>query len=88
MKVFISSTYIDLKRDRAAVGEVLNRIDGVKAVRMEDFFASYHPPVKECLDRLADCDVVVLLLGSRYGSIDPERRLSVTEVEYRTAIDL
>jgi hypothetical protein len=88
MKIFVSSTYRDLKRDRAAVAEALNRLDGVKAVRMEDFFATYHPPIKECLDRLAECDAVVLLLGSRYGSLDPERGLSVTEVEYRTAQDL
>ena len=88
MKIFVSSTYLDLKRDRAAVAEVLNRLDGVKAVRMEDFFASYHPPIKECLDHLAECDAVVLLLGARYGSLDPDRGVSVTEVEYRTALDL
>jgi hypothetical protein len=88
MKIFVSSTYRDLKRDRAAVADALNRLDGVKAVRMEDFFATYHPPIKECLDRLAECDAVVLLLGSRYGSLDPERGISVTEVEYCTAHDL
>lgn len=85
MKIFVSSTYRDLKADRAAVSDVLNRIDGVEAVRMEDFFASHHPPIKECLDRLAECDAVVLLLGSRYGTLDATSGLSVTELEYRKA---
>lgn len=55
---------------------------------MEKFVASNEVPLEECLRQLRESDLVVLLLGGRYGSLDPETGLSITELEYRTARDL
>lgn len=86
MKIFVSSTSRDLRKERAAVIAVMERMG--EAVAMEKFFASDHRSRDECLARLRDCDGVVLVLGQEYGSIDDESGYSITELEYRTAKEL
>lgn len=83
MKIFVSSTYEDLKDERKEAIDILDRIG--KAIAMEKFFASSHPPKDVCLRHLQECDAVVLILGFRYGSIDEAEGISLTEIEYNTA---
>lgn len=68
--IFVSSTYEDLKKERQAAIELLDR--AYHAVAMEKFFASNHQAKGVCLTKLQKCDAVTLILGGRYGSIDPE----------------
>jgi len=83
MKIFISSTYEDLKEERKEAITTVDRIG--KAIAMEKFFASNHPPKDVCLKYLQNCDAVVLILGFWYGSIDEAEEISLTEIEYNRA---
>lgn len=83
MKVFISSTYEDLKEERKEAIEYIDRIGN--SVAMEKFFASDHKSKETCLRKLQECDAAVLILGFKYGSMDEVERISITEIEYTTA---
>ena len=54
MKVFISSTYEDLKNERKEAIAVIDRIG--QAIAMEKFFASNHQSKDVCLRKLQECD--------------------------------
>ena len=84
--IFISSTYSDLKDERKAAIEILDREH--HAVAMEKFFAENHQATEVCLQKLQQCDAAVLILGDRYGSVDTEEHVSITEIEYTTAKSL
>ena len=84
LQVFISSTYLDLIEERQiAVESVLNA--GHIPAGME-LFKSADQTQKEIIKRWIDeSDVYMLILGGRYGSIDPESNLSYTHWEYNYA---
>ena len=87
-KIYISSTYGDLKEYREAAYRALRRL-GHDAVAMEDYVATgQHPPLDKCLADVANCDWYVGIFAGRYGYVpddnNPERR-SITELEYRQA---
>lgn len=92
MKFFLSSTYKDLKDIRkiainTLVGIVGNSTDSTgKIIAMEYFNASENSCKEECLKELDACDVVIGIYGERYGSIDEETGLSMTEVEFDYAV--
>ena len=86
MKIFISSTYEDLKNARKEAITIVDRIG--QAIAMEKFFASNHQSKDVCLKRLQECDAIVLILGFKYGSIDKAEGVSFTEIEYNTAKSL
>ncbi|QNR65487.1 DUF4062 domain-containing protein [Paenibacillus peoriae] len=81
LQVFISSTYIDMIEERqAAVTAVLNA--GHIPAGME-LFKSGDQSQKETIKRwINESDVYMLILGSRYGSIDSESGKSYTHWEY------
>lgn len=93
MKIFLSSTYEDLKDIRKTaisflddlVGHTTNRSGEV--VAMEFFHATESSCKEECLQQLSACDLVVGIYGKRYGSIDSETGLSMTEIEFDYAIE-
>jgi len=87
VRVFLSSTYEDLIEEREAVAERLGR-DGHEVVRMEDFGSRDDVPLETCLDAMESGEAYVLLLGSRYGSIEPNYNLSYTHIEYERAREL
>ena len=86
-RVYVSSTYIDLKDYRAKVNERLRRA-GFELVAMEDDPAFDERPVVKCLKDVASCDFYVGILANRYGYIPTEENpdgLSITELEYHKA---
>lgn len=94
MKFFLSSTYKDLKNIRkiainTLTGIVGNSTDATgKVIAMEYFNASENSCKEECLKELDACDVVIGIYGERYGSIDKETGLSMTEVEFDYAVKM
>lgn len=54
---------------------------------MEFFAASERTCKEECLKELGQSDIAIGIYGSRYGSIDTETGLSMTEVEFDYAIE-
>jgi hypothetical protein len=83
-RIFISSTFTDLKEHRAALFSVIEGEDG-KAQAMEFFGSRPNTPKEECLQEVRKAHVYVLILGMRYGSIDDETGHSFTHLEYLEA---
>lgn len=88
-KVYISSTYSDLKDFRASVYQVLTKL-GHDVKAMEDYVATDQRPLDKCLADVKECDLYVGIFAWRYGYVpdddNPERR-SITELELRQAKD-
>jgi len=85
MKIFISSTFSDLIEERKVVHETIRKM-GYEHIWMEDFAANSKHPRDVCLGKVQECDALILLLGSSYGSSRDEKTgLSYTHLEYRTA---
>lgn len=86
-RVYVSSTFQDLKDCRARVNKALRKI-GHEDVAMEYYVAGSGRPVEKCLADVAGCDLYVGLFAWRYGYVPAEDNpegLSVTEMEYREA---
>jgi len=66
MKVFISSVIAGFESYRDAAGQGVHSL-GHQAIRAEDFGAAPASPQEVCLRGVRAADVVVLLVGARYG---------------------
>lgn len=84
-QVFISSTYEDLKEERAAVSQALLDL-GCIPVGMEQFPASGMSQMEYIKKMLETCDYYILILAGRYGSADPADGIGFTEKEYDYAV--
>ncbi len=85
MKIFVSSTYLDLKEYRDKVNEVIE-YSGNQFVGMEVFQSHTHEPVKFCPEKVEDCDALVLIVAYRYGNIPDGQTISITQLEYEHAL--
>jgi hypothetical protein len=84
--VFLSSVARGLEPYRDAVHEAINRLDGYKSIRMEDFGAKNDAPLSVCHAKLNECEIFVGIVGHRYGSIAQETEKSFSESEYDAAV--
>lgn len=84
LQVFVSSTFEDLKKERqSAVQSILT--SGHIPAGME-LFSAGDETQKEIIKKWIDeSDVYLLILGGRYGSIDPSSGKSYTHWEYQYA---
>lgn len=81
-QVFLSSTYTDLKEERAEVIQALWELDCIPT-GMEAFLAS-NMSQWDIIQRVIDqCDYYVLIIGGRYGSVS--EGVSYTEKEFNYA---
>lgn len=86
-QVFVSSTYEDLKEERqAAVDAILSA--GHIPAGMELFTAGDESQMKVIKRWIKDSDVFLLILGGRYGSIEPTSKKSYIHLEYEYALRL
>lgn len=83
MKVFISSLISGMEAERAAAKRAIEALRH-EAVMAEDFGARASTPQVACLTGLRQSDLVVLVLGTRYGTKQASG-LSATHEEYREA---
>ena len=86
--VYVSSTFSDLERHRAAVKRALERA-GFDVECMEKYPAFDQRPLDKCLADVATCDYYVLVLAHRYGFEpveDNPGEKSITHLEYDQAI--
>jgi hypothetical protein len=87
MRLYLSSTYVDLVRHRAVLARALRKA-GYEIVMMEEYVARDQRVEFACKGDVAGCDVYVGVFAWRYGHIptdgNPER-LSVTEMELAAA---
>lgn len=96
-RVFVSSTYYDLKHIRNNLKNFIESF-GYEAVLFEDGDIPYDhslPLAQSCYSEVTRCHMLILIIGSRYGSPSPEsiedtdncNPESVTINEYKTAKD-
>lgn len=81
LRVFISSTFADLTDEREAVLEAIRRLQHQYGL-MELLGARAERPIETCIAEVRRSDVLIVILGHRYGSIVPELGISFTEAEY------
>lgn len=83
-RVFISSTFEDLKEYREVVFKAIHSLFGYSD-DMLFWSADERDATTISLERVKQCDVVVLLVAHRYGYVPSGEKFSITEMEYRTA---
>src|SRR5579884_796780 len=85
LRVFLSSTSVDLERDRARVADLVGHL-GHFAVVMDRFALRPDLDATEvALDELRGCQLYIVLVAWRYGTVPAGQELSVTHQEYREA---
>ena len=87
LQIFVSSTFNDLKEERQAAVEAILKAGHIPA-GMELFTAGSTSQLEVIKKWISESDAYLLLLGARYGSIDPKSGLSYTEVEFEYAREL
>lgn len=86
-RVYVSSTFADLKEHRDAVCDVLTKMRHTP-VAMESYVARDARVKDECLNDVTNCEIYLGIFARRYGHVpelDNPERLSITELEYRHA---
>ncbi|WDR89572.1 DUF4062 domain-containing protein [Burkholderia ambifaria] len=85
-QIFISSTYLDMKDERqAAVESILDA--GHIPAGMELFAASDKKQIEVIKGWIDRSDIFMLILGGRYGSVEPESGKSYIQLEYEYAVE-
>ena len=85
IKVFVSSTSIDLQEQREATFRAIQRLELIPVV-MESFGAHSRSPIEVCREKVGGCKYFVLIVGFMYGSAY-EDGTSFTEHEYECALE-
>lgn len=84
-QVFVSSTYADLKEERAKIIQALMELDCIPSGM--EMFPAFDEEQWEFIKRVIDdCDYYLLVIGGRYGSLTSEG-ISYTEKEYDYAVE-
>ncbi len=84
LKIFISSTYTDLKDYREKAFVIVNRYKCVP-LAMEFFMSQTKDPESVCEKEIKECDIFVGLYAHRYGYIPDGKAKSITQQEYELA---
>ncbi|MDZ7862242.1 DUF4062 domain-containing protein [Acidovorax sp.] len=88
-QVFISSTYYDLKSVRDDIARFLRDV-GYESIRHEVGGIPYAKNEKlenSCYKEVENCDVLVCIIGGRYGSASTTSSGSITQNELRSAYE-
>lgn len=80
----ISSTIDDLGAERDAVDRAIRDFK-FERFRSESMGSLSRSPREVCEEAARECDIFILILGSRYGWVIPEVGVSVVESEYEVA---
>jgi hypothetical protein len=84
LQVFVSSTFTDMLAERQAAVEAILRAGHIPA-GMELFAAGDESQLETIRRWIDDSDVFMLILGGRYGSVEPKSGKSYIELEYEYA---
>lgn len=86
LQVFVSSTYSDLIAERQAAVEAI-LVAGHIPAGMELFAAGDESQMDVIRQWIDASDAFVLILGGRYGAIEPRSGKSYTHIEYEYAVE-
>ncbi|MEM6929795.1 MAG: DUF4062 domain-containing protein [Myxococcota bacterium] len=79
-RVYLSSTFEDLKEHRRAIYDALRQLRH-DVVAMEDYTAAGASPLEKCLADVASSDVCVGIVAWRRGHVPEGQDKSITELE-------
>lgn len=85
--IFISSTS-DLKPYREILRGIVEKKNLLYAEMYEKWPQKDCTPRDECCRKVLESDIVMCLLGANYGSEEPCLGMSMTEIEFRTALKM
>ena len=85
LQVFVSSTHTDLIEERQAAVEAI--LDAGHIPAGMELFKAGKSQMKTIQKWIDESDVYMLILGGRYGSIEPNSDKSYTQLEYEYAIE-
>lgn len=86
LQVFVSSTFTDLRAERQAAVEAILSSGHIPA-GMELFSAGDESQMTVIKRWIDESDVYLLILGGRYGSVEPVSGKSYTHLEYEYALE-
>lgn len=89
-RIFISSTYYDLKHVRAELERFI-RDQGYEPILNEYGHIPYGKDEKleeYCYKEIQSCDILISIIGGRYGSDSRNIEHSISNLELKTAIDI
>jgi hypothetical protein len=86
LQVFVSSTYTDLIRQRQAAVEAILTAGHIPA-GMELFTSGDESQMEVIKQWIDESDIFLLILGGRYGSLEPRTEKSYTQLEYEYAVE-
>lgn len=86
-KVFISSTFNDLSEIRNQISVFLREygFDPILSENSDIFYSPDDTAINSCLKSARESDLCILIIGSRYGSINNDNGLSIVHSEYESA---
>ena len=89
-KIFICSTCHDLKDLRAELKDALKKW-GYEPI-LSEFSGEFSVEVgvdshTACVEAVKKSDMLILIVGKRYGGRVPDNDISITELEYNTATE-
>lgn len=87
LKIFLSSTIADLGEARERVLKYLQVLSS-GVISMEIFGSDESNPKEFCLNQARQCNLFIGVYAERYGTIDKETDLSITELEYNEAFNM
>jgi tetratricopeptide (TPR) repeat protein len=85
--VFVCSTFDDLERERKAVLDAIRLVQS-RHNAMEFFGARPARPIDVCLDEVRKSDLLVVIVGEKYGSLPSEIGVSYSQAEYQEGMRL
>ena len=83
--VFLSSTFEDMKEYRKAIIDRLIKRRMVP-ICMENWGANANKVTSVITDEVKKADIYLGIFGTRYGYVDENTNMSMTEIEYREAL--
>jgi len=94
IRVFISSTFEDFEKERNTVKTAIDEsrrataIHGIVLLPVDmRSGANPNPPFEACLKEVAASQILIGLIGARYGCIDPQSGKSISELEYEKSVE-
>jgi tetratricopeptide (TPR) repeat protein len=85
--VFVCSTFDDLEPEREAVLDAIRRVQS-RHNAMEFFGARPGRPIDVCLDEVRKSDLLVVIVGLKYGSLPSGMEVSYSQAEYEEGVRL
>ncbi|MEX0742159.1 MAG: DUF4062 domain-containing protein, partial [Phycisphaeraceae bacterium] len=89
-RIFVSSTYFDLRVVRADLERFI-RENGYEPVLFEHGHIPYgkEDALEEyCYREISTCDILIAIIGGAYGTQSRDQKHSITQREFKTAIEL